>query len=265
MVPKIMAILNVTPDSFSDGGRLRDAQAAIDAGRRMADEGAAIIDVGGESTRPGAAPVPVEEELRRVIPVVEGLATAGIAVSIDTMKARVMAEALAAGARMVNDVSALTHDPQAIEVVAASDVPVVLMHMQGNPQTMQQAPAYADPVAEVRAFLDARVAACVAAGICEHRIIRDPGIGFGKTLDHNLALLRNLSSLGAPLLLGASRKALIGRISGAPVEKRLPGSLALAVHAASHGCAWVRVHDVAETAQALAVWEACNPGDDPPR
>jgi dihydropteroate synthase len=259
MPPQIMGILNVTPDSFSDGGRLAGAQAAVDAGRRMAEAGAAIIDVGGESTRPGATPVPVEEELQRVIPVVEGLAKAGVPVSIDTMKARVMREALAAGARMINDVTALTHDPGALEVAAASEVPIVLMHMQGTPQTMQVQPSYGDPVAEVRAWLDARVAACVAAGIAHRRLIRDPGIGFGKDLDHNLALLRNLPALGSPLLLGASRKALIGRITGAGVTSRLPGSLALALHAAAQGCAWVRVHDVAETRQALCMWDALRP------
>lgn len=259
-VPAIMAILNVTPDSFSDGGRLGSAAEAIDSGLRMAEAGAAIVDVGGESTRPGAAEVPLGEELRRVLPVVEGLARRGVPVSIDTRKARVMAEALAAGATMVNDVSALTHDPESLAVAAASSATVVLMHMQGTPETMQQAPSYADVVAEVRAFLDARVAACVAAGIPEARLVRDPGIGFGKTLDHNLALLRNLPALGSPLLLGASRKALIGRLTGADVHSRLPGSLALALHAARMGCAFVRVHDVAETAQALQVWAACNPG-----
>ncbi|WP_194743345.1 dihydropteroate synthase [Thermaurantiacus tibetensis] len=260
MLPKIMGILNVTPDSFSDGGRHATAAEAVEAGLRMAEAGAAIVDVGGESTRPGAAPVPLGEELRRVMPVVEGLVCRGVPVSIDTRKARVMAEALAAGATMVNDVSALTHDPDSLAVAAASSATIVLMHMQGTPETMQQAPDYADVVAEVRAFLDGRVAACVAAGIPEDRLVRDPGIGFGKTLEHNLALLRNLPALGSPLLLGASRKALIGRLTGADVHSRLPGSLALALHAARMGCAYVRVHDVAETVQALRVWAACNPG-----
>lgn len=259
MLPKIMGILNVTPDSFSDGGRLADARAAIEAGLRMAEAGAAIIDVGGESTRPGAEPVPLDQELRRVIPVIEGLVQAGVAVSVDTMKAAVMREALAAGATMLNDVSAFTHDPESLGVAAASSATVVLMHMKGTPATMQQAAHYQDVVAEVRQFLDQRVAACVAAGIPPVRIIRDPGIGFAKTLDHNLALLQNLPALGAPLLLGASRKSLIGALTGAGVDDRLPGSLALALHAAATGCAWVRVHDVPETAQALAVWAACNP------
>lgn len=264
MTPRIMGILNVTPDSFSDGGRHGDAAAAIEAGLRMVEAGAAIIDVGGESTRPGATPVPLHEELRRVIPVIEGLVTAGAEVSIDTMKAGVMRAALAAGATMVNDVSALTHDPESLGVVAASTARVVLMHMKGTPATMQQAPEYRDVVAEVRAFLDDRVAACVAAGIAPGRIIRDPGIGFGKSLEHNLALLGNLPALGRPLLLGASRKSLIGALTGAGVDDRLPGSLALALHAAAAGCAWVRVHDVPETAQAFAVWAACNPSDPPP-
>ncbi len=233
MTPKIMGSLNVTPDSFSDGGRLETAAAAIDAGLRLAEAGAAIVDVGGESTRPGALPVPLEEELGRVIPVVEGLARRGVPVSIDTRKARVMREGLAAGAIMLNDVSALTHDPESLPVAASSSATIVLMHMKGTPETMQLAPRYADVVAEVRAFLDARVAACVAAGIPESRLVRDPGLGFGK--------------------------ALIGRITGADVDHRLPGSLALALHAARMGCAYVRVHDVAETAQALAVWAACNP------
>lgn len=259
MHPKIMGILNATPDSFSDGGRFRDADAAIEAGLRMIEAGANVIDVGGESTRPGALPVPLEEELRRVIPVVEGLTRAGAAVSIDTMKAEVMRRALAAGAVMLNDVSAFTHDPESLGVAAGSGATLVLMHKQGSPQTMQQAPRYQDVVAEVRDYLDQRVEACVAAGVPRHRIIRDPGIGFGKSLEHNLALLRNLPMLGGPLLLGASRKALIGTLTGAAPGDRLPGSLALALHAAATGCAFVRVHDVAETAQALAVWAACNP------
>jgi dihydropteroate synthase len=263
MIPKIMGILNVTPDSFSDGGRLPDVQAAVDAGRRMADAGASIIDVGGESTRPGAAPVPLDEELRRVIPVIEGLVGAGVAVSVDTMKAAVMREALSAGATMLNDVSAFTRDPESLGVAAASSAMVVLMHMKGTPATMQQAAHYGDVVADVRAFLDSRVGMCVAAGIAPARIIRDPGIGFAKTLDHNLALLRNLPALGAPLMLGASRKSLIGALTGAGVDDRLPGSLALALHAAATGCAWVRVHDVPETTQALALWAACNPPDPP--
>jgi dihydropteroate synthase len=258
--PRIMGILNVTPDSFSDGGRHASAAAAVDAGRRMFDEGAAIVDVGGESTRPNAAPVPLDEELRRVMPVVAGLVAAGVPVSIDTMKARVMAEATAAGAVMINDVTALTHDPDSLHVAAASAADIVLMHMAGTPRTMQQAPHYDDVLAEVRAFLAGRVAACEAAGIARTRLVIDPGIGFGKSLPHNLALLRGLECLGLPglpLLLGASRKSLIPAIAGpAPPDDRLAGSLALALRAAEAGCHWVRVHDVAQTAQALAVWAA---------
>jgi dihydropteroate synthase len=260
MTPRIMGILNVTPDSFSDGGRLASVESAVSAGLAMHRAGAAIIDVGGESTRPGAEPVPEVEELARVLPAVEGLAAAGVPVSIDTMKPGVMAAAVAAGAAMINDVTALTFSRESLAVAAQSGVPVVLMHMAGTPQTMQQAPAYADVVEEVFAFLAARIAAAEAAGIGRARIITDPGIGFGKGLDHNLALLRGLArfrDLGVPLLLGASRKSLIPAIAGpAGPQDRLGGSIALALHAAASGAAWVRVHDVPETAQALAVWEA---------
>lgn len=260
---RIMGILNVTPDSFSDGGRLASADAAIAAGIAMHAAGAAIIDVGGESTRPGAVPVSLEEELRRTLPVVAGLAKAGVPVSIDTMKAEVMRATLAAGAVMLNDVSALSGDPESLSVAAASSAQIVLMHMPGTPQTMQGLAHYADPVAEVIAALQARISACEAAGVARHRLIADPGIGFGKGLDHNLAILRNLGAfhaLGVPLLLGASRKSLIPAITGpAPASDRLPGSLVLALHAARHGFGWVRVHDVRETAQALAMWRALQP------
>ncbi|QMW22035.1 dihydropteroate synthase [Sandaracinobacteroides saxicola] len=270
MKPHIMGILNVTPDSFSDGGRLGSVEEAVVAARAMRAAGAAIIDVGGESTRPGAAPVAVAEELRRTIPVVAALVAEGIPVSIDTRKAAVMRAALAAGATMLNDVSALTHDRESLAVAAASDAAIVLMHHQGTPETMQRAPAYADPLAEVIEWLRARVAACEAAGIDRARLIVDPGIGFGKGLAHNLALLRGLDRIavetGCPLLLGASRKSLIPAIAGAaPVSDRLPGSLALALHGATKAAAWLRVHDVAETAQALAVWRALNgPAAEPP-
>ncbi|MFN7176978.1 MAG: dihydropteroate synthase [Thermaurantiacus sp.] len=260
MTVRIMGILNVTPDSFSDGGRLASAEAAVAAGRAMHRAGAAIVDVGGESTRPGAAPVPEAEELRRVLPVVEGLVAAGVPVSIDTMKPGVMRSAVAAGATMINDVTALTFAPESLSVAAESGADVVLMHMKGQPQTMQEAPAYADVVEEVVAYLAARIAAAEAAGIPRARIVADPGIGFGKGLAHNLALLRNLPrlhDLGVPLLLGASRKSLIPAIAGpAEPHDRLGGSLALALQGAAAGAAWVRVHDVAETAQALAVWSA---------
>jgi dihydropteroate synthase len=262
MRPKIMGILNVTPDSFSDGGRHVGA-AAVAAGIALHGAGAEIIDVGGESTRPGATPVPLEEELARTIPVVEGLVKAGVPVSIDSMKAEVMRQALAAGAVMLNDVSALQADPQSLFVAAASTAMVVLMHMPGTPQTMQSLARYEDPVAEVRAHLEARIAACEAAGIPRARLIADPGIGFGKGLEHNIALLRGLEALhqlGVPLLLGASRKSLIPAIAGpAPVDERLAGSLALALRGAEAGVAWVRVHDVAQTAQALAIWAATRP------
>jgi len=263
MTPEIMGILNVTPDSFSDGGRLGSAQAAIEAGIAMHAAGAAIIDIGGESTRPGAAPVPLEEELRRTIPVVRALVVHGVPVSIDTMKAEVMRRALAEGATMLNDVSALSADPESLSVAAASNALVVLMHMPGDPQTMQSLALYADPVEDVIAHLEARIAVSEAAGIPRSRLVADPGIGFGKGLEHNVAILKRLEAfhaLGVPLLLGASRKSLIPAIAGpAPVTDRLPGSLALALRGAEAGVAWLRVHDVAETAQALKVWAAIRP------
>jgi dihydropteroate synthase len=262
-LPRVMGILNVTPDSFSDGGRLASVEAAVAAGVALQAAGADIVDVGGESTRPGATPVPLDEELRRVLPVVQGLVAAGVPVSIDTMKAGVMAAALKAGAAMLNDVSALRADPDSVEVAAASDAPVVLMHMPGTPQTMQALATYDDPVAEVLEALQQRIAAAEAAGIARSRIIADPGIGFGKGLGHNLAILRGLEAfhaLGVPLLLGASRKSLIPAIAGpAPAGERLAGSLALALRGAQAGVAWLRVHDVAETVQALKVWAAARP------
>lgn len=255
--PEIMAILNVTPDSFSDGGRCRTADEAVAVGMRLAEEGADIVDVGGESTRPGAAEVPLEEELRRTIPVVAALARAGVRVSIDTMKAQVMRAALDAGAVMLNDVSSLQADPASMGIAAAANADVVLMHMPGNPRTMQSLAKYRDAPAEVYAALQARIAAAEAAGIARSRLIADPGIGFGKELAHNLAILRSLElfhGLGVRLMLGASRKALIAAISGAvPADQRLGGSLALALRGAEAGVAYVRVHDVAQTRQALRV------------
>ncbi len=264
----IMGILNVTPDSFSDGGRHAVPEVAVAAARAMAAAGADIVDIGAESTRPGAAPVDAATENVRLAAVLPQLA--GLNWSIDTRKAGVMAQALDAGAALVNDVSALGHDQGALALVAARGCPVVLMHAQGAPETMQADPVYGDALLDVYDWLAARIAVCEAAGIARERIIADPGIGFGKTLSHNLALLRGLTlfhGLGVPLLLGASRKALIGRIfalatSGAKTgsdvasDARLPGSLALALHAAACGVQVVRVHDVAETAQALAVWRA---------
>ena len=259
-----MGVLNITPDSFSDGGRwLRDGRPDIDALRRageaMAAAGAALLDVGGESTRPGAAPVSEQEELDRVLPVVEALADSTPAVvSVDTSTPRVMTEAAAAGAGLINDVRALRR-PGALEAAAATGLPVCVMHMQGEPGTMQEDPRYGDVVVDVRAFLVDRAEACITAGIDRARILIDPGFGFGKTLDHNLTLLAGLTELaetGFPLLVGLSRKSLIAKITGRPVEERLAGSLALAVLAAQRGAAILRVHDVAETVDALRILEA---------
>ena len=257
--PQAMAILNVTPDSFSDGGRLNgNPEGAAAAGVAMAADGAAIIDLGGESTRPRAQPVWEGDEIKRVLPVVERLARAGVAVSIDTRKAAVMQAALGAGAGLVNDVSALLFDERAAEVVAAAGCPVVLMHHQGEPQTMQQDPRYGDVLLEVYDWLAARIAAAEAAGIARARILVDPGIGFGKALRHNLALLNGLSllhGLGCGIVLGASRKRTIGALANeAPVERRLAGSVALALAGAGQGVQLLRVHDAYETVQALRVW-----------
>lgn len=258
--PAIMGIVNVTPDSFSDGGDRYDPAAAIAAGRAMREAGAAILDVGGESTRPGAEPVGVEEECARVLPVIEALAGEGALVSIDSRHAAVMRAAVEAGAAIVNDVTALTGDPESLGTVAALQAPAILMHMQGEPRTMQADPRYGDVVAEVRDFLAERAAACEAAGIARANICIDPGIGFGKTVAHNLALLKHLDALvalGYPVLIGASRKAFIGKLSrGEAPKQRLGGSLAVALAAAERGAAILRVHDVAETAQALALWRA---------
>lgn len=258
--PRIMGIVNVTPDSFSDGGDRYDAPAAIAAGRAMLAAGADILDIGGESTRPGADPVGIEEECARVLPVIEALAGEGALISIDSRHAEVMRRAVAAGAGIVNDVTALSGDPESLATVAELEVPVVLMHMQGEPRTMQADPRYEDVVAEVRDFLRGRAAACEAAGIARRAICIDPGIGFGKTVTHNLALLKHLDvlrDLGYPVLVGASRKSFIGKLSkGEAPKERLAGSLAVALTAAERGAAILRVHDVAETAQALAVWQA---------
>ena len=257
--PQVAGIVNATPDSFSDGGAYADAEAAADAGHRMAAAGAALIDVGGESTRPGAQPIWEGDEIERIRPVVERLARAGTAVSIDTRKAAVMEAALGAGAAMVNDVSALTWDPRSAEVVARSGAPVVLMHHQGNPETMQDSPRYERPVLfEVYDWLEARIEAAVAAGIDRAKIIVDPGIGFGKTVQHNLKVMNGLAllhGLGCPIMLGASRKRMIGALSGeAPADARLPGSIALALKGAEQGVQILRVHDVPETVQAVRVW-----------
>ena len=253
-----MGIVNVTPDSFSDGGRYADPRRAIDHARALVAEGADLVDVGGESTRPGAAPVDEATELARVLPVVEALARDGALVSIDTMKPAVMRAAIAAGASMVNDVRALA-GPGAIEAVSASGAAVCLMHMRGTPRTMQAAPEYADVVVEVRDFLAARVRACEAAGIARERIVVDPGFGFGKTLAHNLALLARLpaiAAVGCPVMAGLSRKSMLAAIVGRVDGDRLAASLAAAIAAVECGAAIVRVHDVRATVDALAVWRA---------
>jgi dihydropteroate synthase len=256
--PLVMGVVNVTPDSFYDGGRHFDPSAAVAHARRLVEEGADLLDVGGESTRPGAAPVTAEEELARILPVLEGIAGLGVPVSVDTTKPEVMRTALAHGAAMINDVTALAA-PGAVELVAGSDAAVCLMHMQGSPRTMQAEPTYADVVAEVRDFLATRAAACVAGGMARSRVVVDPGFGFGKTVAHNLTLLAQLgeiAALGYPVLVGWSRKSSLGRITGRPAEERLAGSVAAALIAVQRGARIVRVHDVAATRDALAVLAA---------
>lgn len=259
-----MGVVNVTPDSFSDGGAFLDSRAAIARVERVVEEGAAIVDIGGESTRPGATPVPVSEELRRVMPVIERALQLPAIVSIDTSRPEVIRTALAAGVHMVNDVRALTF-PGALEAAAGSTAAVCVMHMQGGPADMQDNPRYDDVVREVAAFLAARVLACERAGIARERIAIDPGIGFGKTVAHNLELLRNLDALaatGLPVLAGLSRKRMIGELTGRPVDRRLAGSVALATIAALRGASIVRAHDVAETVDALRVVAAlCKRGE----
>jgi len=251
--PQVMGIVNVTPDSFSDGGQTADTEAAMAAAHAMAAAGAAIIDVGGESTRPGSKPVWEGDEAERVVPVVRQLAASGTAVSVDTRKATVMEAALGVGASLINDVSALTFDPRAAEVVARAGCPVALMHHQGDPATMQDDPRYDRPVIlEIYDWLEKRIDAAVAAGIDRARLLVDPGFGFGKNVQHNLQLM---NGLGCPILLGASRKRTIGALSNeAPADQRLAGSLAFALKAAEQGVQIVRVHDVPETLQALRVW-----------
>jgi dihydropteroate synthase len=260
--PKVMGILNVTPDSFSDGGMFVDRERALEHARRMAADGADIIDIGGESTRPGAAPVPVDVELNRVVPLVEALAKEGLRVSVDTHKPEVMRASLAAGAVMINDVRAL-QAPDAMATVAASGAAVCLMHMQGEPRTMQAQPRYDDVVTEVRDFLVDRARACEAAGIARDRIVIDPGFGFGKSQEHNLKLLRALGTLvatGYPVLAGLSRKSMLGGIAGRDVNERAAASVAAALAAVARGAAIIRVHDVRETVDALKVWHAIETG-----
>jgi dihydropteroate synthase len=255
--PLIMGVVNITPDSFSDGGRFFDAGSALRHARQLIDEGADIIDVGGESTRPGAEPVSESDELARILPVVRELA-GRVPVSVDTMKPAVMRAAIDAGAAMINDVNALRADG-AIEACAQGEVGICLMHMLGEPRTMQKSPEYANVVADVRDFLADRVSAVRAGGIARERICIDPGIGFGKTPNHNMQLLRELqelTSLGYPVLFGASRKSTLGVITGRPVEGRLAASLAMALLAFERGASIVRVHDVAQTRDVLAIWLA---------
>jgi dihydropteroate synthase len=252
--PALMGIINVTPDSFSDGGSFIDPRDAVAHGRQLAEEGADLVDVGGESTRPGSDPVPADEELRRVLPVVRELAATGPPVSIDTMKADVAEAALGAGAAFVNDVTALRHDPRMAAVVADAAVPVCLMHMLGEPKTMQDAPAYRDVVSEVRDFLARRADAAAAAGIDPASICVDPGIGFGKTVEHNLALLAHLDricELGFPVLVGVSRKRFLGAVAGGTEQERGPAGLTGGLAAVRRGAWMLRVHDVAPTRQAL--------------
>ena len=258
-VPRVMGIVNVTPDSFSDGGAHDSTDAAVAHGLRLAAEGADLLDVGGESTRPGAGEVPVEEELRRVIPVIERLAAeTSLPISVDTSKPEVMRAAVAAGAGLINDVFALRREG-ALDAAAAAGVPVVLMHMQGEPRTMQDAPDYDDLVGDVHRFLAERIFACEMAGVPKKSIVLDPGYGFGKTGAHNLLLLRQQSrllDLGLPLLAGLSRKRFLGEITGREVGDRLHASVAAAVLAAEYGARFLRVHDVAATVDALKLWAA---------
>ena len=261
--PLIMGIVNVTPDSFSDGGRFLEPSAALEHARRLIDEGADILDIGGESTRPGSAAIPESEEIARVVPVLEALRKSGVVLSVDTSKPGVMRAALDAGAAIVNDVCAL-QAPGALDAVAASDCGVVLMHMQGSPRTMQLNPHYTDVVGEVREFLRERIAAATARGVAAVRIVVDPGFGFGKTVEHNFELLGQLAALtklGVPVLAGVSRKGMLGAVTGRAVTDRIAASVAAAVIAVERGARIVRVHDVAATRDALRVWAATRKGE----
>ncbi len=256
--PRVMGIINTTPDSFSDAGKALDPHDAMAQGEAMREAGAAILDVGGESTRPGAEPVDCRVESERVLPVITHLAGIGALVSVDSRKADVMREAIAAGAAIVNDVSALTHDPRSMDIVAGADVPVILMHTLGDPRTMQDAPTYDHVSLDIHDYLEGRIDACLQAGIARRNIAIDPGIGFGKTLAHNMTLLGHLAlfhALGCPILLGASRKRFIGRITGEErPARRLGGSIAAALAGVAAGVQLLRVHDVADTVQAIKIW-----------
>ena len=267
-IPRVMGIVNVTPDSFSGGGRTREVLEAVAHGLRLVEEGADLLDIGGESSRPGAVPVSLDEELRRVIPVVEALAPrVGVPISVDTTKAEVARCAIAAGASIINDIHALGGDPALAQVVAKSGAGVVLMHMAGTPRTMQDDPRYDDVVAEVRASLAQRVAAALALGITPARIAIDPGIGFGKRLEHNLDLLRNLdqfATLGYAVLIGTSRKGFLGKLTGRPVDQRATASVVSSLAAARNGANVVRVHDVGAMVDAIKTWTAIHGWDDAP-
>jgi dihydropteroate synthase len=258
--PLVMGIVNVTPDSFSDGGRYLSTNAAIDHAYQLLEEGADILDIGGESTRPGAARISEQEELDRVLPVIEGLRQIRQPISIDSTKPAVMRAALQSGASWVNDVNAL-QEAGALAAVAASGAAVCLMHKQGTPETMQNAPIYADVMAEVMSFLQQRISACIAAGVAKERIVIDPGFGFGKSLAHNVSLLKNLqqfATLGVPILAGLSRKSMLGTLTGREINHRLPASVAAALIAVQNGAQIVRVHDVQATVDALKIWNAVN-------
>ena len=260
----LMGVVNVTPDSFSDGGDFLDPKVAIERGLKLIEEGADILDIGGESTRPGAQAVSVEEEQRRILPVLEGLkkAGAGALISVDTRHSDTMQKAIDIGADIINDISALTHDDKSLSVLSAAQIPVILMHMKGTPETMQDSPTYDDVVEEVYDYLDARIQACEAAGMDRSMIAIDPGIGFGKTLEDNLNILNNLykfHEFGCAVVLGASRKSFIGKICpNTSVDDRLAGSLAAAMRGFQQGVQMYRVHDVRQTKQAFAVWQAIN-------
>ncbi len=260
--PRVMGVINMTPDSFSDGGRYAGVDSALAEAHRMLEAGAAIIDIGGESTRPGASPVRTEEELRRVVPLVREVARLPIVVSVDTSNPEVMQAAIDAGAGMINDVRALTV-PGALRVVARSDAALCLMHMQGEPASMQQGPAYDDVVTEVVAFLRQRVDDCRSSGIGPERLVVDPGFGFGKSIEHNLELLRRIAdvvAIGLPVLVGLSRKSMLARLTGRAPDARVAGSVALALLAVQAGARIVRVHDVPETVDALKIWAAVSGG-----
>ncbi len=267
--PQVMGILNVTPDSFSDGGKVKSVSAAVKLATKMVEAGADIIDIGGESTRPGAETITIAEEIKRTIPIIKKLAASWkkkdiqAQISIDTRKAEVAETAIKAGAHIWNDVSALTYDEESVDVAARLGCPVILMHAQGAPETMQDNPSYEDVLGEIKLWLSTRVAVAVASGVKMENITIDPGIGFGKRLEDNLAILRHLSTfrdIGCPVLLGASRKSYMGKIDGSKVDDRLGGSVATALWGAENGADIIRVHDVQETAQALKIWESIQDG-----